>query len=195
MPARLAFVRSLALTAAALCLAVACSSSGPRAERSSASSSPLPFPSTTTTSLQTTTSTTCADAPLSAAAGSASVLGTVDLTASQTIGFVSAGSGAAADVVDVYVHGPCGWARQLELPIGGTVTHLDGARCADGALIVLQARSDDGTTYTTSAQRYTVTSGPALTRDGQPVTGTVGASDPSLADYAGLDCPGVTPPS
>jgi hypothetical protein len=134
------------------------------------------------------------DAPLPSGPSS-TVLGTVDLDGSHTIAFVTAGSGAAAAVVDVYVEGPCGWSRQLELPIGGTVTHLDGARCADGALTVLQARSDDGVNYTTSDQRYTVTSGPALVPDGQPTTGSLPASDPALSEYGSLDCPGVSPPS
>lgn len=191
-------MRLLSVTAAAaLCLTVACSRSAPRAESRSTAPSTLATTSTTTTSVPATTPpSSCADAPLTAAAGaSATVLGTIDLGTSGTIGFVAAGTGAAADVVDVYVHGPCGWARQLQLPIGGTVTHLDGARCADGALTVLQARSDDGVNYTTSDQRYTVTSGPALVPDGQPTTGSLPASDPALSEYGSLDCPGVSPPS
>jgi len=121
------------------------------------------------------------------------LLGAATVAGPSQLVFVQVGTGASDSIVGLYTVAECSLARVAGplLAVGGTVTHLDGLRCGDGALSVLQADSTDGSTYQTSVQRYAVDAG-SLTADGAPVTATMAASDPRLSAFASLDCPGVS---
>jgi hypothetical protein len=118
--------------------------------------------------------------------------------------FVAVGSGASTFLVGLYQLTAChlvrlataGGSTPAELPVGGTVTHLSGVRCdtaSGGArLVQVSAESTDGVTYTTSEQAFDVTDG-KLVAASPPVAGTLGANDPDLSRFSGLDCSGVSP--
>jgi hypothetical protein len=107
-------------------------------------------------SVTTTTSTTepnaCAGtdpAPPTAADGTPAEIAasTGDLT------FAVVDHGASVDVVSIYVQdASCALVpvqlagADASLAVGGSVTHGDGLRCADGQVKVLSASSDDGAT-------------------------------------------------
>ena len=70
-------------------------------------------------------------------------------------------------------------------PVGGTVTHAEGLRCEDDALVVLSALSDDGLTYQTVDERYAVEDG-ALVLTGEEAATKEAAE---IEAYYRLDCP------
>lgn len=115
--------------------------------------------------------------------------------------FASVGSGASATIVGLFAATGCTLSRlalapgggPAQLPIGGAVTHLNGLRCREQRLEKMSATSTDGVTYSTSIQRLALVEG-TLQPDGAPQTGTLAASDPSLADFSTLNCPGVSSP-
>jgi hypothetical protein len=118
--------------------------------------------------------------------------------------FVQVGSGASDSLVGVFqlvgcaltrVTGPQGAAPSL-LPIGGSVTHLDGLRC-DGAaggqrLAQLSATSNDGITYDTKESRLAVQGGKFTVT--ATATDSLAANDPRLQEFSSLNCPGVQAP-
>jgi hypothetical protein len=140
-------------------------------------------------------------------------LGGADITATAGLppdgsgveAFVEIGSGASDALVGVYqligcsltrLTGPQG-SQPSQFPIGGSVTHLDGLRCDGTAggqrLVQLSAKSDDGVTYKTTESRLEVKAG-VFSVLGSPITGTLGASDPSLQAFSSVDCSGVQAP-
>jgi hypothetical protein len=81
-------------------------------------------------------------------------------------------------------------------PIGGSVTHLDGARC-DGAaggahLVQLSATSADGISYDTRETQFVVENGQFKVANA--ITGNADGRDPRLQGFTTLDCPGVQQP-
>jgi hypothetical protein len=129
------------------------------------------------------------------------VMGASTISAPGQVLFTSVGTGASATIVGLFVLQGCALERlsiapgtePAQLAVGGTVTHLDGLRCADGGLDRMQATSSDGTTYDTTVQRYAVV-GTKLTADGAPTTASIGGADPTLQSFSALDCPGVSLP-
>ena len=121
------------------------------------------------------------------------VLGAATIAGPSQVIFVQVGTGASDTIVGLFTVAGCSIVHVSSslLAVGGSVTHLDGLRCGDGALSVLQADSDDGSTYRTSAQRFVIDAG-SLTADGAPDTATMAASDPRLSAFASIDCPGVS---
>jgi hypothetical protein len=118
--------------------------------------------------------------------------------------FVEVGSGASDSLVGVFqligcslarLTGPQGTAPSL-LPIGGSVTHLDGLRCDGSAggqrLVQLSATSSDGITYDTKEIRLAVQDGKFTVTD--TVTDTLDAHDARLQEFSTLNCPGVQAP-
>ncbi|MEN3271973.1 MAG: hypothetical protein V7636_734 [Actinomycetota bacterium] len=74
------------------------------------------------------------------------------------------------------------------LPIGGTVTHGDGIRCAGDDFIVLSATSDDGETYQAKAIIYRLENDMLVAQSTKPST-IVAKDDPdTLRTYYELDC-------
>jgi hypothetical protein len=112
--------------------------------------------------------------------------------------FVNVGFGASDSLVGLFSLTGCELARvsiapstePAIIPIGGSVTHLDGAQCRDTKLVLLTATSSDGATYQAKAQTYRL-QGSSLVPDGDPQLTTLGGSNPDLAPYGSLDCPGV----
>ena len=112
--------------------------------------------------------------------------------------FAVVGSGASATIVGLFQLVGCDLVRVqtptkslVTFTIGGTVTHLNGARCRGGHdLELLQALSDDGTTYSGSSAVAVVAVG-ALTAEPPTTVASIASAD--LPAYGGLDCPGVEP--
>lgn len=145
---------------------------------------------------------TITDAVSGDAAQRTGILGASAITPGRSEAlFVSVGSGASATVVGLFAASGCTLSRvaiapgnaPAQFPIGGAVTHLNGLRCRAQQLEQLSATSVDGITYSTSIQRL-VLSGSTLQPEGEAQTGTLAASDPALADFSTLSCPGVTSP-
>lgn len=115
--------------------------------------------------------------------------------------FAAVGSGVSATVVGLFVARDCTLSRlarapatgPAQLPIGGAVTHLGGLRCQQQRLEQMSATSTDGITYSTSVQRLVLLDN-TLQPDGAAQTGTLAASDPALADFSTITCPGVSSP-
>jgi hypothetical protein len=118
--------------------------------------------------------------------------------------FVEVGSGASDSLVGVFqligctltrLTGPVGTAPSL-LPIGGSVTHLDGLRCDGSAggqrLVQLSATSSDGVTYDTKESRFSVQDGKFTAT--ATVTDRIDARDARLQEFSSLNCPGVQTP-
>jgi hypothetical protein len=157
--------------------------------------------STTTTTAATTT--TCGEpAPPPALDGTeARVLGRLDISGDgRPEIFAVVGSGASVSIVGVFgvdgcatvpVEDPAG--GPFDVAVGGTVTHLDGARCESDGVTVLLATSDDGVTYRTRDERFTFVDG-VLRPVAPPAEGTVDGDDPALGAYAVLSCPGIENP-
>jgi hypothetical protein len=142
----------------------------------------------------------------------ASALGGAEISASAGLppdgsgveAFVEVGAGAADALVGIYQLRGCTLTRLAgpdggpsTFAVGGSVTQLDGLRC-DGVsggqrLAVLTATSDDGTTYHTS-DRLLRADGSRLQYAGEPVAGSLAATDPSLSAYSTVSCPGVASP-
>jgi hypothetical protein len=116
----------------------------------------------------------------------------------EPVVFAVVGTGASATIVGLFQLVGCDLVRvQTEtkslvtFTVGGTVTHLNGARCRGGAdLELLQALSDDGTTYTGSSTVAVVAGG---TFTAAPPTTVASIPSDELSAYGGLDCPGVEP--
>jgi hypothetical protein len=118
--------------------------------------------------------------------------------------FVEVGSGASDSLVGVFqligctltrVTGPVGAAPSL-MPIGGSVTHLDGVRCDGSAggqrLVQLSATSNDGITYESKETRLALQDGKFIVT--ATVTDTLDAHDSRLQEFSTLNCPGVQTP-
>ena len=74
-------------------------------------------------------------------------------------------------------------------PVGGTVTHAEGLRCADDGLVVRSALSDDGETYQAVERTYAV-EGDELVLEGESGS-TITAEE--AQPYYELDCPTPEP--
>jgi len=70
-------------------------------------------------------------------------------------------------------------------PVGGTVTHAEGIRCEDDALIVRSALSDDGETYQAVEKTYAVEGTELVLEDESGSTIDAEAAQP----YYEIDCP------
>lgn len=74
------------------------------------------------------------------------------------------------------------------LPIGGTVTHGDGIRCAGGEFIVLSATSDDGETYQAKAITYRLENHALVAQRTRASTIVAKQDADALRAYYELDC-------
>lgn len=110
------------------------------------------------------------------------------------------GSGASVVVVGLFQLVECAIShvaypggQPAQLPVGGTVTHGDGIRCASGpdgaGLVRLTATSSDGESFTTTHTRYRV-DGNTLVEVGS-ASGELdrGSAGPELDRYYTIDCP------
>jgi len=124
-------------------------------------------------------------------------LGVADVGGARAV-FAAVGSGASATIVGIFQLVGCDLVRVqspeksiVTFTVGGTVTHLSGARCrGEHDLELLQAQSTDGTTYSGSSTAAVVAAG-TFTTSAPTTVPSVAPED--LAAYGELDCPGVEP--
>jgi hypothetical protein len=129
---------------------------------------------------------------------SLSVLGGARLGGDGETVFALTGAGASVVIVGLFQFVECALARvsfpssqDVELPVGGGITHGDGIACSDGALVRLSATSTDGETFTATKTRYQVDGNTLIEAGTQTSTLTRAVDDEAINAYYAIDCPAL----
>lgn len=130
-----------------------------------------------------------------------SVVGGVDLGGDGDTVLAVTGAGASVVVVGLFQLVECDLARvsfpsgvDVELPLGGGITHGDGIACTDQTLVRLSATSADGETFDAHQTTYRI-DGSTLTEAGSETTTLTRATDgEEINRYYGIDCPALEDP-
>lgn len=108
------------------------------------------------------------------------------------------GGGASVVIVGLFQFVECALAQVVfssgqpaELPVGGAVTIGDGFACADGNLIVLNATSSNGETFTTTDTRYRVDGNTLVELGTETAMRSRGSGDAEIERYYSINCPGL----
>lgn len=131
-----------------------------------------------------------------------SVLGGVDLGGDGETVVALTGAGASVVIVGLFQFVECALTRvsfesgqNVELPIGGAITHGDGLRCAPGGdgppLVRLSATSTDGERFTATETGYRVDGNTLVEVASQTTTLARGADDEAINAYSTIDCPAL----
>lgn len=131
-----------------------------------------------------------------------SVLGGVDLGGDGETVVALTDAGASVIIVGLFQFVECALTRvtfesgqNVELPIGGAITHGDGLRCAPGGdsppLVRLSATSTDGESFTATETGYRVDGNALVEVASQTTALTRGADDEAINAYYTIDCPAL----
>lgn len=127
---------------------------------------------------------------------SLSVLGGARLGGDGETVLAMTGAGASVVIVGLFQFVECTLARvsfpssqDVELPVGGGITHGDGIACSDGALVRLSATSTDGETFTATKTSYQVDGNTLIEAATLTTTLTRAADDEAINAYYVIDCP------
>jgi hypothetical protein len=84
--------------------------------------------------------------------------------------------------------------ENVELPLGGGITHGDGIACAEATLVRLSATSTDGEAFSATDTSYQVDGNTLIEVDSETATLTRATDDEEINRYYALDCPALENP-
>jgi hypothetical protein len=127
-----------------------------------------------------------------------SVLGGVQLGGDGETVFALTGAGASVVIVGLFQLVECALARvmfpsgeDVQLPVGGAITHGDGLACTDDTLVRLSATSTDGETFTATETSYQVDGNTLMETNSETSTLTRATDDEAINAYYAIDCPAL----